>query len=621
VAVKSQYEVLRTKSIRSIERRATSALRALDCSALVDRGWRARRGVLVTSSAASILLNRNDNLLKSAEGQAAVRLRTASAALRSMGAARQPFLRIPPFPGGKLRYFEQLRSSNAAPASLADEIRRRRVGGTYWGAQPTLPADYVLIRSISALTAARQIARSAEVILWSSGEDKASAAGCRVIRDECDPWHMLVSARGLFVEGDDELQLIASLCDVPVYVRDTGTDRYAIRTIDAVRAIAQAIPAEGLANPFTMEPMNAVEAVRLCGFWRELIDSNREISAGIGFAFWKQKHVAPLLWDGGSSFRFLRNANRAEGSGAIAVWRSKVQPGALAAFEREGAIFVEVEDGFLRSRGLGADCIPPLSITVDRAAAHFDPTKASELESILQNGDFDDSIIGRAQDLRRLIVKTGLSKYELGGEPLLRPAADRRHILVPGQVEDDRAVILGGCGLVSNLDLLKRVRAQAPDAYILYKPHPDVLAGHRRGMLSRSKCLQYADEIVGELPISSLISMVDEVHVNTSLAGFEALLRGKPVTTHGIPFYAGWGLTSDLGPVPARRTARRTLDELVAATLLLYPRYLDPVTGLPCPAEVVVPRLTNGCDHDPGILVRMRRFQGKLARRLGMIVQ
>jgi capsular polysaccharide export protein len=115
--------------------------------------------------------------------------------------------------------------------------------------------------------------------------------------------------------------------------------------------------------------------------------------------------------------------------------------------------------------------------------------------------------------------------------------------------------------------------------------------------------------------------MVDEVHVNTSLAGFEALLRGKQVTTYGVPFYAGWGLTRDLGPVPARRTARRSLDELVAAALLLYPRYLDPITGLPCPAEVVVSRLTNDGPCDPGLLVGVRRLQGKLMRRLRSLVQ
>jgi capsular polysaccharide export protein len=219
------------------------------------------------------------------------------------------------------------------------------------------------------------------------------------------------------------------------------------------------------------------------------------------------------------------------------------------------------------------------------------------------------------------MVAAGIGTYERGAEMLDRPAGDRRHILVPGQVEDDRAVQAGGCGLTSNLELLKRVREQAPDAYILYKPHPDVLAGHRRGSIAERVCLRFADEIVGELPIGSLLAMVDEVHVNTSLAGFEALLRGKLVTTYGVPFYAGWGLTRDLGPVPSRRSMTRTLDELVAATLLLYPRYLDPVTGLPCPAEIVVARLGACEERDGGLVVGMRRLQGKLMRRLRSLVQ
>jgi capsular polysaccharide export protein len=114
--------------------------------------------------------------------------------------------------------------------------------------------------------------------------------------------------------------------------------------------------------------------------------------------------------------------------------------------------------------------------------------------------------------------------------------------------------------------------------------------------------------------------MVDEVHVNTSLAGFEALLRSKPVTAHGVPFYAGWGVTRDLGSVPARRTARRSLDELVAAVLLLYPRYLDPVTGLPCPPEILIQRLSEGRGTaKPGAVVHLRRLQGRLKRRLAAL--
>ena len=77
----------------------------------------------------------------------------------------------------------------------------------------------------------------------------------------------------------------------------------------------------------------------------------------------------------------------------------------------------------------------------------------------------------------------------------------------------------------------------------------------------------------------------------TSLAGFEALMRGKAVTTWGTPFYAGWGLTDDRAPCGAhspRRTRRRTLDELVFLVLVLYPRYLDVSSGEYVTAEDMV---------------------------------
>jgi capsular polysaccharide export protein len=164
---------------------------------------------------------------------------------------------------------------------------------------------------------------------------------------------------------------------------------------------------------------------------------------------------------------------------------------------------------------------------------------------------------------------------------------------------------------------LRRVREDNPADHIIYKPHPDVEAGHRLGAIPDDESLKLANEIVQNGPISSWIQLVDEVHVNTSLAGFEALLRGKTVITYGVPFYAGWGLSRDLGPIPNRRNAKRSIDELVAAALLLYPRYLDPVTGLPCPPEILVRRITEGSSSTrPTRLVRIRRLQGRLKRSL-----
>lgn len=368
-------------------------------------------------------------------------------------------------------------------------------------------------------------------------------------------------------------------------------------------------------DPFSGNLITPLQAVELCGFWRSLIDSNRGITSALGFAHWKRPTVAPLLWNGRETL-FRRGV--ADIGDCPAVWRSRLSAAQVAAIA--GRQVLEVEDGFIRSAGLGADCVPPLSIIVDGIGVHFDPTRPSGLEHLLQGGDFPADLIARAAALRQAIVASGVSKYERGcATALPRPGGDRRHVLVPGQVEDDRAVTSGGA-LSSNLELLRRARAEAgPNAYVIYKPHPDVLAGHRKGLIAPADMAALADRVETTAPMAGLIAMADELHVNSSLAGFEALLRGKPVTTHGVPFYAGWGLTRDRGPVPARRTARRSLDELVAATLLLYPRYLDPETGLPCPAEVLVRRLAQAApalDTKANAVVAVRRASGQIKRLL-----
>jgi capsular polysaccharide export protein len=537
----------------------------------------------------------------------------------SMEAAQiGPFLRVPPFPRAKIHAFRASASDKSPEEKLLGLVRSQKVGGTYWASQPELPEQYVLVRAAELVPPAIELGCD-PIVLWTD-QPGTEHGDLLAISGECDPWHMLAGASAFVSGSDHELCLIAAICGVPVYRCDIAASVLRPVELDA-GSLLQGALAVRYENPFTGEPMAVREAIELCGFWRRIIDTNRGIAAGLGFAFWKQDQVASLLWGGTGSFPFLRSARDAKSSGAVAVWRAKTAADQLEAVTEAGIPLIEVEDGFLRSQGLGADCVPPLSITVDPLGAHFDPAQPSELELLLQKGEFDDGMLARAHRLRQVIVGAGLGKYDRAGERLERPAGTRRRILVPGQVEDDRAVQSGGCGLTSNLELLARVRAQEPDAYILYKPHPDVVAGHRRGAVSQELCLRHADEIVTAGAFASLIDVVDEVHVNTSLAGFEALLRGKAVTTYGVPFYAGWGLTRDLGPVPARRNTRRSLDELVAATLLIYPRYLDPVTGLPCPAEIVVDRLSSEARTHPSMLVFMRRLQGRLMRSFRSIVQ
>lgn len=178
-----------------------------------------------------------------------------------------------------------------------------------------------------------------------------------------------------------------------------------------------------------------------------------------------------------------------------------------------------------------------------------------------------------------MIVEQGLSKYNVASRNAARwPAQGRRVVLVPGQVEDDASIRFGCAGIRSNRELLEAARSACPEAFIVYKPHPDVLSGRRAGAVSAKDLARWADHVETELSVVSCIEASDEVHTLTSLTGFDALLRGKHVVTYGMPFYAGWGLTQDCGPEgPAhrRRLRRLHLDELVAGALLRYPLYWD----------------------------------------------
>jgi capsular polysaccharide export protein len=142
----------------------------------------------------------------------------------------------------------------------------------------------------------------------------------------------------------------------------------------------------------------------------------------------------------------------------------------------------------------------------------------------------------------------------------------------------------------TNLELLEAVRKERPEAFILYKEHPEVSSGNRPGRDERARAASLANFVLTRGGILSCIEACDEVHVLTSLAGFEALIRGKTVVCWGMPFFAGWHLTRDRIEFP-RRGRPLSLDELVAGTLLIYPRYFHPSSGLECEPEDVLPAL------------------------------
>lgn len=294
----------------------------------------------------------------------------------------------------------------------------------------------------------------------------------------------------------------------------------------------------------------------------------RQVIYALGFSRWKHRSLRLCFPE--SEVRFVSRMEQVPEGAALAVWGMRSLPDGLARNVR----VLRVEDGFLRSVGLGADLIRPVSWVVDARGMYFDATRPSDLEVLLSETDFDAELIARTTALRTRIVAAGLTKYNVGAVAWRRPAGVRKAILVPGQVETDASIAYGAPGVKTNLGLLRAVRQANPDAHVIYKPHPDVVAGLRARGTGEDKAARWCDELVVDAPMGALLDAVDEVHVLTSLAGFEALLRGKRVTCYGQPFYAGWALTADIIPI-ARRKRRLSLDELVAGALILYPRYMS----------------------------------------------
>ena len=487
---------------------------------------------------------------------------------------------------------------------------------------PALAPASVLLRTPAGLgdtplqdTLQRERARG---ILISYPDRKAvrcaiTQGGVHHLVGDHDPWSLLPLADHVIAAPQDELSLLAAAGGRQVH--DAATDMPI--DIEAARArFLRLIDAFEYADPFDGQEIDVIGWISILERWRTEIDGNRSIARVAGISRWKSGALRQLLWsDQPPKLTSSSQVAEMPAGKSIALWPSRAPKNLLRRAAEAGVAVTRIEDGFIRSIGLGAFLVPPCSIVVDRTGIYYDPEQPSQLERILSETAFSAALLRRADALIGALVQGGVTKYAAGTASLVLPEASRR-ILVPGQVEDDQSVRFGAAGVSGNLDLLRRARLAEPDAWIAYRPHPDVASGLRKGRIDDKDALRYADAVITAGAISDLLDQVDGVHVLTSLAGFEALLRGREVFTHGQPFYAGWGLTRDLGLPIARRRRRLTLFELVAGTLILYPRYLDPVTRLPCPPEVLVRRHIALPRPRPGLLSQLRRYQGK-AQLLG----
>ncbi|EOH5867530.1 capsular polysaccharide biosynthesis protein [Campylobacter jejuni] len=396
-------------------------------------------------------------------------------------------------------------------------------------------------------------------------------------------------------------------------------------------------------NPYLNQKSNIFDTIQTLAKYKSIEKANSNRLFMLGFTLWKRYFIKPFFKAKNNEIIFLNSIKslaryKLKEDDKFFIWGKKYDENTLKnlllvkAKEQNLTSFTPkvslVEDGFIRSISLGSDLTRPFSLIVDDKGLYIDPNKVSKLEELLQNEIFDKNMLNRAKNIIKTLLENRFSKYNgLKHEDLkINAKIGQKVILIPAQVEDDASMILGGFGL-STLDLLKEVRSKNQDAYIIFKPHPDVLSGNRVGLKDETLILEFCDEIVKDCSIDSAIKIADEIHTITSTSGFDALLRAKKVFTYGMPFYAGWGLTKDKYRCE-RRTRKLSLEELVAGALIIYPRYINPKTKTLCEIEVCLDIMLNlqkayfskkyiklAIDFKTFMLRKIRRFYEFLAKK------
>jgi len=367
--------------------------------------------------------------------------------------------------------------------------------------------------------------------------------------------------------------------------RFIAAGRKAQRSVIEVIALAYLVYPRYI-NPYTYERCEIEEVLPLLIQHKKLRSQHVKNLYCINFSMWKKAFIGTFIGEDADQIIFIdtlkKAVNKIQSGDGILAWGRKLDA-EIEAASSEGKLSSDtpvwrMEDGFIRSVGLGVDLRRPSSLVLDKSGIYFDYSTPSDLENLLNTYDFSSQELEHADLFRLNLLEERVSKYNVGDDSsatlLADLPTDKTIILVPGQVNSDASIRYGCDKIKSNEELLRQVKLLNPNSYIIYKPHPDVVSGNRQGGMDYSTMNDYYDRLITGGDIFDCIACCNEVHTMTSLTGFEALLQGKKVVTYGAPFYSGWGLTEDHLRVE-RRHKVRTLNELIYAALLLYPRYVD----------------------------------------------
>ncbi len=317
------------------------------------------------------------------------------------------------------------------------------------------------------------------------------------------------------------------------------------------------------------------------------------------FSAWKRKAIERLLDpSGNASFVYISLAVSVERVARIAdrnpaaisvIWGAGGSRELVDLLKGKGIPIWRMEDGFIRSVGLGTRHVLPSSAIIDKTGGiYFDSTRCSSLENYYNQHSFTEDEVKRAGICIGEITRNFLTKYNLEEDERLDSlSAQHANILVFGQCEDDASIKFGSPAIQLNSDLIALAIEENPNARIFYRPHPDVIAGKRKRYSDPAQFGSKVSILDGKFSVWKDIDLFEKIYVMSSLAGFEAILRGKSVRVAGLPFYAGWGISEDL--VTCKRRQRRlTVEEVFYGAYIEAATYFDPKTGQKTSLEKII---------------------------------
>ncbi|WP_331376789.1 capsular polysaccharide export protein, LipB/KpsS family [Sinorhizobium chiapasense] len=329
--------------------------------------------------------------------------------------------------------------------------------------------------------------------------------------------------------------------------------------------------------------------------WRaSRADGVQPIMLMMGFNSWKLGFVSAYLLDYRTAFlprkmpalmaaRVLWKCR--ELSQDLMIWGyNEAHPLITRLAKKWGYTIHRMEDGFVRSVELGANHSTPYSLVTDKKGLYFNPLEPSELEDIL-NTDLrlqDQQFLATAEKHLNFIIHNSITKYngQRGAGEEFAPVRQRPAVLVIGQVPGDASLKFGNPDRWTIHTLISLARNENPGCEVIYRPHPDVYNKPARYKENHEAIAKLATIVPPSVGLLDLMASMRRVYTISSLVGMEAVMRNIPVTTVGLPFYAGWGVTDDRCSIQmgkatfSRRTAKLSALQLFAGAYLLYAKYL-----------------------------------------------